>query len=67
MENTETRVNTVEKVWLSSKEAQAYLGMGEDFFKRLRTDAKLHFYRVGRCVFYAKNDIDELITNNKVV
>lgn len=60
-------VKTIEKVWLSSKEAQAYLGMSEDFFKRLRTEAKLPYSRIGRCVFYAKNDIDELITNNKII
>lgn len=61
------RVRNIEKIWLSSDEAQAYLGMSGDFFKRLRMEAKIHYYRVGRCVFYAKNDIDELITSNQII
>lgn len=60
-------VEIVEKRFLSSKEAQAYLGMSDDFFVRLRNEAKLHFYRVGRCVFYEKRDLDELILSNKVI
>lgn len=61
------RVKHIEKIWLSSNEAQAYLGMSADFFKRLRDNAQIHYYRVGRCVFYAKSDIDELVTSNRVI
>ena len=62
-----TRVQPVEKRFLSSREAQAYLGMSDDFFTRLRNEAKIHYYRIGRCVFYEKNDIDQLVLNNKVI
>ena len=64
---TKGRVKHIEKIWLSSDEAQAYLGMSADFFKRLRTEAKLPYSRIGRCVFYAKSDIDELVTSNRVI
>lgn len=30
-------VTQIEKIWLSNKEAQAYLGVGMDFFKNLDT------------------------------
>lgn len=64
---TKARIIPLEKRFLSSKEAQAYLGMKEDFFTRLRNEAKIHYYRVGRCVFYEKNDLDQLVLNNKVI
>lgn len=58
-------VKSVEKTWLSSKEAQKYLGMGEDFFRKLRQEAKIHYYRIGRNIIYAKKDIDELVMKNQ--
>lgn len=64
---TKARVIPLEKRFLSSKEAQAYLGMSDDFFTRLRNEAKIHYFRVGRCVFYEKKDLDELILRNKVI
>lgn len=57
----------IEKRWFSSKDAQAYLGMGKDFFDALRERAQIHYYKVGRCVFYEKCDLDNLILSNKVV
>ena len=60
-------VKPVEKIWLSNKEAQTYLGMSEDFFTRLRNEAKIHYYRIGRCVFYNKQDIDDLVLKNKII
>ena len=56
---------TIEKVWLSNKEAQKYLGVGVEFFKLLRTTGRLPFYRVGRTVFYRKSDIDYLVESGK--
>ncbi|SFG12841.1 helix-turn-helix domain-containing protein [Prevotella sp. KH2C16] len=65
---TRGRVSAVEKVWLSSKEARAYLGMGEAFLKNMRDSGRLHFYKVGaKAVFYRKADLDRLIAGGKVI
>lgn len=61
------KVEKLPKRWLSAAEAQAYIGMGPDFFKRLRQEAKLHFYLIGKSYFYTVEDIDKLITSNKVI
>lgn len=63
----QTVVTSVDKVWLSNKEAQTYLGVGMDFFKSLRASGQLSFFKVGRTVFYRKRDIDRLIEKNRVV
>lgn len=34
-------VTQIEKIWLSNKEAQAYLGVGMDFLKNLRSSGVL--------------------------
>ena len=54
-------VTQIEKIWLSNKEAQAYLGVGMDFFKNLRSSGRISFFKVGTTVFYRKRDIDRLI------
>lgn len=48
------------------KEAQAYLGVGMDFFKNLRSSGRISFFKVGTTVFYRKRDIDRLIEKNRV-
>lgn len=59
-------VATLDKVWLSNHEAQKYLGIGPDFFKRLRSKGELRFFKVGTSVFYRKQDIDRLIERGRV-
>lgn len=56
----------IEKIWLSNKEAQAYLGVGMDFFKNLRSSGRISFFKVGTTVFYRKRDIDRLVEANRV-
>lgn len=56
----------IEKVFLSNEEAQAYLGVGPDFFKALRGNGKLPYYKVGKTVFYRKSVIDKLVESCKV-
>ena len=51
-------VTQIEKIWLSNKEAQAYLGVGMDFLKNLRSSGRISFFKVGTTVFYRKRDID---------
>lgn len=59
-------VTQIEKIWLSNKEAQAYLGVGIDFLKNLRSSGRISFFKVGTTVFYRKRDIDRLIEKNRV-
>lgn len=61
-----SRVLEVTKVYLSNAEAQAYLGVGPDFFKALRADGRLPYYKVGKMVFYRKSAIDKLVESGKV-
>lgn len=60
-------VTQTEKVWLSNKEAQAYLGVGLDFFKAIRREGTMPFYKVGKTVFYRKRDIDRLIERGRQI
>ena len=60
------KVDTIQKKWLSSQEAQEYLGVSGDFFKHLRDEGKLQFYKVGKKqIFYKVSDIDKLIEKGK--
>jgi hypothetical protein len=61
------KVLEVEKVWLNSKEAEAYLGMSADFFKDLRANGQIRFYKVRGAIFYKKSDIDRLVEKSRVV
>lgn len=61
------KVLEVEKIWLNSKEAQAYLGVSVHFFKDLRANAQIRFYKVRGAIFYKKSDIDRLVEKGRVV
>ena len=61
------KVIEVEKIWLTNREAQMYLGVSVDFLKRLRADGKISFYKVGGVVFYRKHDIDRLLERGRVI
>lgn len=64
----QAKVLPVEKVWLSSKELQAYLGMGKDFVDSLRESGRLRYYKIGaRAVFYRKSDVDRLIEKGRQI
>ena len=56
----------IEKIWLSNKEAQAYLGVGMDFFKNLRSSGSISFFKVGTTIIYRKRDIDKKKKKNRV-
>lgn len=62
-----TVVKEIEKIWLSNAEAQRYLGMSAGFFKHLRENGTLPYYKLGQSVFYRKADIDRLLERNNVV
>lgn len=62
-----TTTTPVAKLWLSNAEAQKYLGMSSSFFKRLRQNGRLRYYKVGTSVFYKKTDIDRLVESSRVI
>ena len=58
-------VARVEKVWLSTREAMAYLDCSRDFLETLRTYPGLNVYKLGRSVYYEKASIDLLMRKNR--
>lgn len=52
-----------DKLWLSQKEAVAYIGMSKDWLEARREDGSLHFSKVANTIFYIKSEIDSLIAN----
>lgn len=62
----ETRVKQCEKLWMSQKEARAYLGVSRDWLDERRENGILHFSKVGNTIFYIKSEIDKLIRNNAI-
>ena len=60
------QVHGIEKLWMSNAEAQAYLGVGPDFFRYLRERKALNFSKIGKTIFYLVSDIDELVAANLI-
>ena len=59
----QAEVKPIEKVFLSNKEAQKYLGVCESTLKNWRLGGMLRYYKIGSLVWYEKSDIDKLIKN----
>ncbi|SHL75141.1 Helix-turn-helix domain-containing protein [Xylanibacter ruminicola] len=49
------------RLWISNKDAAAYLGVSKDWLKDRRNEGKLHYSVVGNTIFYIKKEIDNLI------
>lgn len=58
-------VARVEKLWLSTREAMAYLDCSRDFLETLRAYPGLNVYKLGRSVYYEKASIDMLMRKNR--
>jgi excisionase family DNA binding protein len=59
-------VNTVEKIWLNTDEAVAYLGVSRDFLDNLRKNNEITYYQYNtRPIWFAKSDLDRFVTDNK--
>ena len=57
---------TTRKLWMSNKEAAAYLGVSKDWLKDRCLDGTLHYSKVGNTIFYIKKEIDDLIKKNAI-
>jgi len=54
------------KLWMSNKEAAAYLGISKDWLKDRRDEGRLHYSVVGNTIFYIKKEIDDIIRNGAI-
>ena len=61
------KVEPVHKVWLSKKEAMAYLGCSSDFLDNIRNKALVSFAQVGKKVWYDLKSINRFIEKHRVV
>ena len=52
---------------LTNREAMEYLGLSRPTLARLRRDGRLPYYKVGKSVFYRRDDIAEMIRRGRVV
>lgn len=57
----------IERVWMTTKDVEQYLGMGRTFVDDLRKSGKLGFYLIGRTVFVKKAELDALIESGREI
>lgn len=61
------KVQPVQKIWLSSREARAFLDCSPGFLQQLRDTAQISFSRLGNKYYYDVRSLERLITKNKVI
>lgn len=62
------KVEPVAKLWLSAKEAMAYLGCSDKLLEKLRNDAEISFSQYNkRTIWYELRSLDRFIERNRVV
>lgn len=62
------KVEPVNKLWLSAKEAMAYLGCGEKLLEKLRNNAEISFSKYdSRTIWYELRSLERFIEKNRVV
>lgn len=66
MKKAKGKIQPVQKVWLSTAEAQAYLDCSSNFLQKLRDEDLIRFSIVGRKFFYDLPSIDRLLEANSV-
>lgn len=61
-----TLVKDVEKVWLSTREAARYIGVGTTYIADLRKEGQLRHCMVKNTAFFRKDDIDAFLEAHRV-
>ncbi len=62
------KVEPVNKLWLSAKEAMAYLGCSDKLLEKLRNNAEISFSQYNkRTIWYDLKSIERFIERNRVV
>lgn len=59
-------VKEVEKVWLSTREAAKYLGVGTTYIADLRKEGQLRHCMVKNTAFFRKDDIDAFLEEHRI-
>ena len=66
MPRKKAMVESVAKIWLSTKEVAKYLGMRTGNVHDLRKEGLLPHSMIKNTAFYLKEDVDHLLEANKV-
>lgn len=62
------KVKDVQKVWLSAREAKAYLGCSDELLQTLRDRAEVKWAKYGaKSIWYDLSSLDRFIQRNLVV
>lgn len=61
------KVEALTKRWLSTEEAQAYLGCSDKFLKTLRDEGKIAFSRYRNFIIYDVISLDRFVKRNTVI
>lgn len=61
------KVEPVQKLWLSTAEACAYLDCSLDYMEKLRNNAEVSYAQDGRKIWYDIRSIDRFLNRKKVV
>lgn len=61
------KVEKVEKVFLTDREAQVYLGVSQSTMKRFRAHLLINYYKLGGLIWYKKSDLDRLVLSHSVL
>lgn len=67
MRRTFGEVRPIDKVWLTHKEAAAYLGVSGRTLDRWRAEAKMPYYKPGGTIIFRKRDLDNFVLRNRVI
>lgn len=62
------KIESIHKVWLSKKEAAAYLGVTERYMdENINKRPDIDLYRLScKCFLYNKENLDRMITRSKI-
>lgn len=61
------KVQPVNKIWLSRKEAMCFLGCADDYLRKVRKSGQVSFCRDGRMIWYNVNSLQRYIEKHKVI
>lgn len=62
-----SKVEPVEKRWLSTQEAAAYLGISEESLQKLRNERRIVFAQDERKLYHEKISLDRYVMRHVVV
>ena len=57
----------IEKIWLGTEEAKAYLGCTDRFLRTLREKAEVSYSKYGKTIWYSLESINRFLNRNRVI